>query len=45
MQAEDTPPEELKKIIQERYKTPYYEPPERAGVSYMMSSILEPHES
>ena len=40
MQAKGTPPEELKKIIQERYKTHYYKPPERAGVSYMMSPIL-----
>jgi hypothetical protein len=40
MQAKDTPPEELKKIIQERYKTHYYKAPERAGVSYMMSPIL-----
>jgi hypothetical protein len=34
------PPEELKKIIQERYRTSYYKPPERAGVSYMLSPIL-----
>jgi hypothetical protein len=40
MQAKGTPPEELKKIIQERYKTHYYKAPERAGVSYMMSPIL-----
>src|SRR5499425_174481 len=40
MQAEGTPPEELKKIIQERYKTKYYKAPERAGVSYMLSPIL-----
>jgi|SRR5579871_1798289 len=40
MQAKGTPPEELKKMIQERYKTHYYKPPERAGVSYMMSPIL-----
>jgi hypothetical protein len=40
MEAKWTPPEELKRIIQERYKTHYYKPPERAGVSYMMSPIL-----
>ena len=40
MQAKGTPPRELKQIIQERYKTHYYKPPERAGVSYMLSPIL-----
>src|ERR1700730_18792348 len=40
MQAKGTPPEELKKIIQERYKTGHYKAPERAGVSYMLSPIL-----
>ncbi len=40
MQAKGTPLEELKKIIQERYKTEYYKAPERAGVSYMLSPIL-----
>jgi hypothetical protein len=40
MQAKGTPPEKLKEIIQERYKTGYYKPPERAGVSYMISPIL-----
>ena len=40
MQAKGTPPEELKKIIQERYKAEYYKAPERAGVSYMLSPIL-----
>ena len=40
MQAKGTPPEELKKLIQERYKTGYYKAPERAGVSYMLSPIL-----
>jgi hypothetical protein len=40
MQAKGMHPEELKKIIQERYKTHYYKAPERAGVSYMMSPIL-----
>ena len=40
MQAKGTPPEELRKIIQERYKTNHYKAPERAGVSYMLSPIL-----
>ena len=40
MQAKDTPPEELKRTIQDRYKTNYYKAPERAGISYMMSPIL-----
>src|SRR5579863_3989702 len=40
MQAKGTSPEELKKLIQQRYKTHYYKPPERAGVSYMLSPIL-----
>ena len=40
MQAKGTPPEELKKIIQQRYTAHHYKPPERAGVSYMLSPIL-----
>jgi hypothetical protein len=40
MQAKGTPPEDLKKLIQERYKTHYYKAPERAGVSYMLAPIL-----
>jgi len=39
MQAKGMPPEELKKLIQERYRTKYYKAPERAGVSYMLSPI------
>jgi hypothetical protein len=39
-QAKGTRPEDLKRLIQERYKTHYYKAPERAGVSYMMSPIL-----
>ena len=39
MQAKGTPATELKRIIQERYKTGYYKAPERAGVSYMLSPI------
>ena len=40
MQAKGTPPGELKRIIQDRYKTNYYKSPERAGISYMLSPIL-----
>jgi hypothetical protein len=40
MQAKGTPPGELKKLIQGRYKTGYYKAPERAGVSYMLSPVL-----
>jgi hypothetical protein len=40
MQAKGTPPEKLKKVIQQRYSTQYYKAPERAGVSYMLSPIL-----
>jgi len=40
MQARGTPPGELKRIIQNRYKTKYYKSPERAGISYMLSPVL-----
>jgi hypothetical protein len=40
MQANGTPPGELKKIIQDRHKTGYYKAPERAGISYMLSPVL-----
>ncbi len=40
MQAKGTPPGELKKIVQERFKKGYYEAPKRAGISYMLSPIL-----
>jgi len=40
MQAQGTPPDELKKMIKDRYKTGYYKAPERAGISYMLSPIL-----
>lgn len=40
MQANGTPPTEVKTIIQERYKTGYYLAPERFGISYMLSPIL-----
>ncbi len=40
MQAQDTPPQELKRIIKDRYKTGHYKAPARAGVSYMLSPIM-----
>jgi hypothetical protein len=40
MQAKGTPPGELKRIIQERFKSGFYHAPERAGVSYMLSPVL-----
>ncbi len=40
MQAKGTPARELKKLIQDRYRTNYYHPPERAGVSYMLAPIV-----
>jgi hypothetical protein len=40
LQAQGTPPEQLKKLMQERYKTGYYTPPKAAGCSYMLSPIL-----
>ena len=40
MQAKGTPPGELKKIIQDRYKAGFYKAPERAGISYMLSPVL-----
>jgi hypothetical protein len=40
MQAKGTPPGELKRLIQDRYKSGFYKAPERAGVSYMLSPVL-----
>jgi hypothetical protein len=40
MQANGTPPGELKKIIKDRFRTGYYKAPERAGISYMLSPVL-----
>jgi hypothetical protein len=40
MQAQGTPPGELKEIIKERFKKGYYKAPERVGISYMLSPIL-----
>lgn len=40
LQARGTPPEELKRIIQQRFTTHYYHSPERAGLAYMLSPVL-----
>lgn len=40
MQAKGTPPGELKRIIQDRYKAGFYKAPERAGIAYMLSPVL-----
>jgi len=40
LQARATPPEELKRIIQQRFTTHYYHSPERAGLAYMLSPVL-----
>jgi hypothetical protein len=40
LQAKGTPPEELKKMTQGRYKTGYYKAPDRAGLSYTLSPSL-----
>lgn len=45
MQAKGTPPQDLKRIIQQRYKAKVYKAPERAGVSYMLSPILRTYVS
>jgi hypothetical protein len=45
MQAKGTPAVELKKAIQERYRSGYYKPPERAGLSYMLSPILRTYDN
>lgn len=40
LQATGTPPAELKRLIQQRYKTGFYKAPARAGVAYMLSPVL-----
>jgi hypothetical protein len=45
MQANGTPPGELKKIMQDRLKTGHYKTPERAGISYMLSPILRTYDN
>ncbi len=43
-QAKGMPPNELKKLIQERFKTGYYKPPARAGISYMLAPIMRTYD-
>jgi hypothetical protein len=45
MQAKGTPPRELKRIMQDRYKTGFYKAPVRAGISYMLSPVLRTYAS
>jgi hypothetical protein len=45
LQAKGTPPGELKKIMQDRYRTGFYKSPERAGISYMLSPVLRTYMS
>jgi hypothetical protein len=40
MQAKGTPPGDLKRLIQDRYKAGLYKAPARAGISYMLSPVL-----
>lgn len=40
MQAKGTPPLEVQRIINDRYKKGYYKAPDRAGVAYMLSPVL-----
>jgi hypothetical protein len=40
MQANGAPPGELKQIIKDRFKSGYYNAPDRAGISYMLSPVL-----
>jgi hypothetical protein len=45
MRAEGTPPAELKKIINQRFRTGHYGTPERAGISYMLSPMLRAYQN
>lgn len=40
MQGKGVPSEDVKKTIQDRYRTGQYKAPERAGLSYMLSPIV-----
>ncbi len=44
MRAEGTPAAELKKIINQRFKSEHYGAPERTGISYMLSPILRAYQ-
>jgi hypothetical protein len=43
-QAKGMPAAELKKLIQERFKTGHYKPPARAGVSYMLAPMMRTYD-
>jgi hypothetical protein len=43
-QANGMPAGELKKLIQERFKTGHYKPPARAGLSYMLAPIMRTYD-
>jgi len=45
MQAKGTPPDELKKIMKDRFEKGYYKAPERAGISYMLAPIHRTYEN
>jgi hypothetical protein len=43
-QAKGMPAAELQKLMQERFKTGYYKPPARAGISYMLAPLLRTYD-
>jgi hypothetical protein len=43
-QAKGMPPNELKALMQERFKTGHYKPPARAGISYMLAPIMRTYD-
>jgi hypothetical protein len=45
MQAKGTPPQEVKQLIQQRYKTGHYKAPDRAGLAFMLSPILRTYDN
>jgi hypothetical protein len=43
-QGKGMPAGELKKLIQDRFKTGHYKPPARAGISYMLAPIMRTYD-
>lgn len=43
-QAKGMPAAQLKKLIQERFRTGHYKPPVRAGISYMLAPIMRTYD-
>jgi hypothetical protein len=43
-QAKGMPAMELKRLIQERFRTGYYKPPARAGILYMVAPIMRTYD-